>query len=199
MRFTFLPERLWKRAMLRGTAFTGAYRKLSLLYAMEDPWEMDSAREQHRFVETRKLLAGITPRYSSILELGAGEGHQSLKLTELTDELHGLELSARAVARARQRCPAGRFEQGRLEDLPQFYGERVFDLVMACEVLYYVEDLEAALRLIQSRAKRLFVSNYLVRAEGMRTTLTGPGWRRLPDISKEDTVWECHLWERPAT
>jgi SAM-dependent methyltransferase len=198
MQLPFQLEHLWKRTMLRGTAFTGAYRKLSLLYTMEDPWDMESAREQHRFSETHRLLAAVAARFDSILELGAGEGHQSLYLSKLTDELHGLELSTRAVARARRRCPSGQFVQGRLEDLPRLFEGRVFDLVTACEVLYYVQDLEAAIALIQSHADRLFVSNYQTRAEGMRAAFGGPGWQRMPDIIKGETVWECHLWERPV-
>jgi SAM-dependent methyltransferase len=193
-----LPGRLWKRAMLRGASFTAAYRKLSLLYAVEDPWEMASEREQHRFAGTNALLAGIAPRFGSILELGSGEGHQSLYLARLTDDLHGLELSGRAVARARRRCPRGQVSEGRVEDIPRLYPGRVFDLVTACEVLYYLDDTAAGIRLIQQQAQRLFVSNYRPRAERMRAALAGPGWRRLADIAHGDTVWECNLWERTA-
>ena len=48
---------LFKRLMLRGASFSGAYRKLSWLYRMEDPWNMTSPGEQHRFAQTAEMLA----------------------------------------------------------------------------------------------------------------------------------------------
>jgi len=51
-------------------------------------------------------------RVSSLLEIGCGEGHQSAQLQLVCDRLTGLDVSGRAVKRARGRCPGGEFLVG---------------------------------------------------------------------------------------
>jgi SAM-dependent methyltransferase len=189
---------LWRRLLLRGTAFTGAYGKIRMLYAMEDPWQMTSTREQHRFTRTLAHLRGLSPAYGNILEFGCGEGHQSAHLVALCQALHGVDISAAAVARARRRCPQACFEVAALEDAQSVFADQHFDLITACEVLYYASDIKHILSLLQMRADRLYVSNYKPRSEKMRSHFSGPGWRPLDDIAFEDTVWECFVWENPA-
>lgn len=188
---------LWKRAILRGTAFSGEYRKLRRLYSLVDPWDMASAREQHRFAQTNSMLAAIAPRYESVLELGCGEGHHSVHLRALADRLYGVDLSQKAVERARRRCPDAEFAVGELETAHRLFAETQFDLITACEVLYYVRDSGAILAGLQARTRRIFVSNYLPRSERIRTHFTGERWRKLDCITHEQTVWECFLWESP--
>lgn len=194
MRFPDAIERLWRSLLLRGTATTSAYRRLAVLYTMDDPWNMASTREQHRFAATAEMIAAIAPRYGSMLELGCGEGHQSQFLAPLADDYHGIDLSARAIERAKRRCPGASFARGKIEDLPQLFPGRRFDLVTACEVFYYLADPAVAIAKAQAHARRLFVTNYQARAEPLRALLHGPGWTQLPDIVSEDTLWECRLW-----
>lgn len=181
--------------MLRGTAFGAAYGKLRMLYAMEDPWDMQSPREQYRFKASKAQLAGVSEQYGTILELGCGEGHQSLFLQSLGDGLYGVDISPKAVERARLRCPGATFSVAEMEDVSTIFPAVHFDLICACEVLYYAQDLPAVLSMLQARTKRLYVSNYAPRSEKMRVAFSEPGWRRLDDITHEDTVWECYLWE----
>ncbi|MCW5701088.1 MAG: class I SAM-dependent methyltransferase [Bradyrhizobium sp.] len=198
----YLPpalQRLWKKAMLRSAAFSGKYRKLKLLYTLEDPWDMASEREQHRFSGALAQLREINPRYSSILELGCGEGHQSLHLQNLTDRLYGIDLSATAIARAEARCPTATFAVAEIESAAAIFPSEKFDLITACEVLYYTKSLNEILPAMQARTRRIYVSNYLQRSELMRTAFTGPGWRQLNTIRHGETVWECFLWEDNAT
>ena len=182
--------------MLRGAAFRDADRRLDLLYAIEDPWEMASEREQHRFSETMRRLADIAPRFGTILEIGSGEGHQSLLLQDVTDRLCGLEVSARAAARARARLPGARFEVGGVDDVARLFPGMRFDLVTACEVLYYMRDVAAAVQALQEAGDRLFVTAYRARAEAMESHFRGTGWRELAPIRHGDTEWRCYLWER---
>jgi len=192
-------EKLWKSALLTGSAFSGRYNKLRWLYSsLEDPWEMASEREQHRFAETSAQLRTLAPRFDGILELGCGEGHQSLHLSALTDRLCGVELSAKAVDRARKRCPGAEFVVAGLDQASNLFPNVSFDLITACEVLYYTPDPGAVLPALQQRARYLYVSNYLPRSEQMREHFSGPGWRSLPDISHGDTTWECFVWEAAA-
>ncbi|SMY09297.1 class I SAM-dependent DNA methyltransferase [Flavimaricola marinus] len=189
--------KLWKRLMLRGSEFGGSYGKLRLLYSLEDPWDMASPREQHRFAQTLAQLQSMAPRFGSVLEFGCGEGHQSLSLIGISDRLHGVDISPAAVARAGNRCPQASFEVAALEDALTIIPDQRFDLITACEVLYYAMDIDDILGKLQSRTDRLYVSNYKPRSDKMRASFAGDGWRRLEDIRFEDTVWECFVWEAP--
>jgi len=190
-------SQIWRRLMLRGTAFGGAYRKVRLLYAIQDPWEMESTREQHRFQETMAHLKSLQTSFDAVLELGCGEGHQSLHFTEVCRQLYGVDISALAVRRAKERCPIGIFQALPLEDVGGAFSGQRFDLITACEVLYYVEDISSCLTTLKSRADRIYVSNYGARAEMMRRYFSGDGWRQLTPIIYEDIVWECAVWEAP--
>jgi 2-polyprenyl-3-methyl-5-hydroxy-6-metoxy-1,4-benzoquinol methylase len=187
---------LWTRVMLRHTAFTGSYGKLRALYARRDPWNMASKREQHRFQATNDLLSGVQATYESILELGSGEGHQSASLARLTDRFHGIDISEFAVRRAQNLVPQGAFRVGPLEAIERIYPDVDFELITACEVLYYLPDPATVLPLLQARCQQLFVSSYSERTEGLRAALKGPGWQSLPDIRYQDTAWNCFLWQR---
>jgi 2-polyprenyl-3-methyl-5-hydroxy-6-metoxy-1,4-benzoquinol methylase len=187
---------LWTRVMLRHTAFTGSYGKLRALYARRDPWNMASHREQHRFTATNDLLSGYQETYKSILELGSGEGHQSVCLARLTDRFHGMDISEFAIKRAQKLVPQGVFRVAPLEAIDGIFPETRFDLITACEVLYYLPDPGAILPVLQARCRRLFVSSYSERTEGLRSAVEGPGWQNLPDIRYQDTVWNCFLWQR---
>lgn len=189
-------SKIWKRLMLRGTSFSGSYKKLRGLYLQADPWQMSSDKEQHRFIETNRMLANLAPKYGSILELGCGEGHQSEHLAKLTNSLFGLDVSEKAVERARKRCVEGTFAAAELERLEEAFGARSYDLITACEVLYYLPEIPAAIEMLKSKTDLIFVSNYKERAEKMSQYFPDIEWHRLDDITYEDTVWECRYWQR---
>lgn len=186
---------LWCRIMLRGTTFGGKYRKVQMLYMLENPWEMDSPKEQYRFRETLAHLRGLDAPFDQILELGCGEGHQSLHLQTICTELFGVDISDIAVRRARARCPSGQFTAMPLEQIDGAFDCQHFDLITACEVLYYAVDVTESLKVLKSRADRIYVSNFGFTAQKLRHHFQGDGWRRLDPIRFEDTVWECVVWE----
>lgn len=187
---------IWRKYMHRGTLFQGAYPKLRWLYLFPDPWNMTSAREQHRFARTSELVASTGPRPARMIELGCGEGHQSVYFAKLTDKLHGIDIGAQAIARARKRCPEAEFSVAELEQVPALFAGKPVDMIVACEVLYYLPDAGKAIEALQELAPRLFVTNYQPCCEPMRHFFTGPGWRRLDDITYEDKLWETFYWER---
>ncbi|MEB8388443.1 SAM-dependent methyltransferase [Rhodobacteraceae bacterium KMM 6894] len=189
---------LWKRLMLRGADFGGAYARIRMIYAIPDPWEMSSDREQYRFAQTVCHLQALAPSYNSVLEFGCGEGHQSTHLETICKTLYGVDISSTAVARAKDRCPQGNFQVAGLEDAATVFERRKMDLITACEVLYYAADIKQIIPAMQARAERLYVSNYKPRSDRMRQHFQGDGWERLDDIQFEDTVWECFFWQGPG-
>jgi 2-polyprenyl-3-methyl-5-hydroxy-6-metoxy-1,4-benzoquinol methylase len=193
-----LIRRIWARLWLRRAQFSGDYRRLKALYAVEDPWELGSAREQQRFARTNEIIREIAPNCRSLLEVGCGEGYQTQKLSEVSASIVGIEVSAQAVERAQRRCPGARFLAGRAEDAAQLVGEERFDIVTAFEVLYYAKEISPIVASLQKLAPVLLVTNYLPRSEHMAASFTGPGWTRLDDLSVGETVWRVDVWRKPA-
>jgi SAM-dependent methyltransferase len=134
--------KLWRRYTMRHLRQSDNYRDLNRLYAVPDPWGMVTEREQSRFRQTNAVLESLVGPVKSILEIGSGEGHQSEHLARLCQRLDGVDVSARAVARASARVPHCRFGVGDIANLPwtMAEGDR-YDLVVACEMLYYVADV----------------------------------------------------------
>jgi 2-polyprenyl-3-methyl-5-hydroxy-6-metoxy-1,4-benzoquinol methylase len=107
-----------------------------------DPWHFtESDYEQARFA---KMLAMVrTVPHRRILEAGCAEGHFTELLLGVADTVTAIDLSADAIARARERAPAARILQSKLEDLP--LPCEPYDLVVCGEMLYYVADLKLVL------------------------------------------------------
>lgn len=137
-------KRRWLNWHLR-RAKKGDARAIARLYRLQDPWGIDVPEEQFRFQETTRLIRDkIGDRFGSILEIGCGEGLQSRHLASLAETITGIDLSPHAINRAReQQINNAVFELGDLDSLAK-QGRKTFDLVTACEVLYYFADLEHA-------------------------------------------------------
>lgn len=150
----------WFRYALRDIHYKSNYAKLNLIYMVHDPWRVKaSPGETYRFNETNRLIQDKFGHVGSLLEIGCGEGHQSLQLGVVCDRLIGLDVSKRAVERARQRFPAGEFLVGDI--FSQSVGVHApFDLVVACEVLYYMSDVPAVLRQMQLLGRNNLVTYY---------------------------------------
>ena len=184
----------WVRLALRGVHYTDRSDKLDRLYRVEDPWHMDSAQEQARFAWTNRLIAAQFAPLDTILEIGCGEGHQSQHLARLCRQLYGIDVSARAVQRARRRCPEAEFAAGD----PFVFGlagqPSPVDLVVACEVLYYVRDVPRFLARLSQLGQACLVTYYHGQAAALE-----PHFAALPDCGREqfrfgDTEWQAVWW-----
>ena len=80
-------------------------------------------------------------RFGSLLEIGCGEGHQTEHLAALAGEITGLDVSEIAVERARKRLPDAEFRVGDIYAQPWIDERGRFELVTACEVIYYMSDI----------------------------------------------------------
>jgi SAM-dependent methyltransferase len=184
----------WKRLALRRVHYADRTDKLDRLYRVEDPWHMGSAKEQARFDWTNRLISTHLAPADTILEIGCGEGHQSQYLSRICGQLYGIDVSARAVSRARRRCPAGQFVVGSpfTFHLPNMLPP--VDLVVACEVLYYVKDVPRFLTRISELGQACLVTYYQGQAEAL-----DPHFAALPARSREqfrcdDTEWNAVWW-----
>jgi hypothetical protein len=191
-------RRNW-RALRSGQWFRRRpYRRMDRLYLLEDPWQLASPREHGRFARTNAMIAQIAPDCGALLEIGSGEGEQTAHLLKVARSVTGIEVSQAAVDRARRSVPGAEFLVGCAEDAPALLGERAFDLVTACEMLYYARNAGQVLETLKRLAPRVLVTIYDERADGLAAHFQGAGWSRLEDIRVEGTRWHCHLWREAA-
>jgi len=186
---------IWKRLTLRKLGFGDRHGALDRLYRISDPWDMGSSKEQFRFAETNALIERELGRVGSILEVGCGEGHQSVHLARVAERLVGIDVSRRAVERARARCPGQTFEVGDVYGVAASAAEGAFDLVVACEVLYYMKDVAAALAAMRRLGRSVLVTYY----QGQEAAALRPILDAIPDgvdsrFAFESTVWHARLW-----
>jgi SAM-dependent methyltransferase len=184
---------LWKQVMLRHVHYRNRHEQLDMLYRIEDPWDLDSARERFRFEETNRLIQREFGHVASLLEVGCGEGHQSRYLAQVCDRLHGYDVSARAVERARKRCPSSTFSVGALSDIPDD-GVRRFDLVVACEVLYYIKDVRAAIQAMSRLGASCLLTYYQTQQEHLDRTIIPLQLGGRSVISNGDDTWIAVWW-----
>lgn len=190
-----LVRRAWMKFALFGARYSSNHGRVELAYKLRDPWRMESARERYRFQRTNALIAEQHGAVGSILEVGCGEGHQSTFLARACERLYGFDVSATAVARARARCPSATLATGdlfsaELRDAPARY-----DLVVACEVLYYMRDVARVIARMSEVGRSCLVTYY----HGRTTEPLAAELARLPNtqtttFSYGDTRWTAVWW-----
>lgn len=119
-----------------------------LLFASQlDPWNYESAYEQRKYAETLAFMRGL--RCERALEVGCAEGRFTQRLAPLVEQLVAADISQVALDRARARCAALRNVSFARLDLIADELPGKFDLILCCEVLYYLggrAELTAAAR-----------------------------------------------------
>lgn len=191
-------RRQWTRIPLRGVHFADRYGRLDLLYRIRDPWEMETEQQRFRFRETNRLIEQQFGRVGSVLEVGCGEGHQSEELLRICDDLVGIDVSSRAVERARTRCPGATFAVGDVFDSELLRERGAFDLVLGCEVLYYMKDVASALKRFSALGHGCLVTAYAGPARQLDPLL-----RSLPAVESEpiqhgDACWQAWWWRNSS-
>ncbi len=126
-------------------------RDFNRIYATEpDPWgigDADSERYDHYF----ERIVSCSHLRGTVLELGCGYGALLARLRGQFEHLLGLELSAQAVRRGRERFPFIEFTQGSLADPGAALGDAgSYDTIVVSDVFYYLaeRDRRAAVKWI---------------------------------------------------
>lgn len=187
-------RRLWMKYAMRGVSAADAHGRLDLAYAVDDPWNMQSERERARFEATNRIALEAFGPVHSLLEIGCGEGHQTEYLQRIARDVFALDVSTRAIERARQRVAGAQFHVGDVFDQPWGARRHRFDLVTACDVLYYMADPRAAIDRMRHLAPRGLVTFYAPTCANVVPHLTHvPGLRR-DWISHGSTAWLVAWW-----
>jgi 2-polyprenyl-3-methyl-5-hydroxy-6-metoxy-1,4-benzoquinol methylase len=116
-------------------------RFFELKYRTPDPWSYAATPYQRQKAGLALSLIPIRA-YQRVLEVGCGEGVFSSQLLAAREvrEFLGIDISDRALARAREQCT--RYPQARFETRNILASEPTgpFDLIILCEILYYLGD-----------------------------------------------------------
>lgn len=192
--FQKISRRSWMKYAMRGVGGADNYARLDLAYTVSDPWNLDSPLEQARFVGTGRIVARAFDRPGSLLELGCGEGHQTEHFARLADQVYGIDVSENAIARARSRLPQAHFAVADIASQPWGDQKGRFDLVTACEMLYYVKDIDATLERMSHLGRQCVVTVF---SPALRRV--GPHLERIPGLTKDwiwhgGTVWLVCWW-----
>ena len=91
----------WRSRVLHGADFADKHKRLDALYRVKDPWGFTDPREEMRFQETNRILLREFGQIGTLLEIGCAEGHQTAYLMRVCHQLYGLDVSSRAVQRAK--------------------------------------------------------------------------------------------------
>lgn len=108
-----------------------------------DPWGyVSSGYERDKYDAT--LTACGPGRFASALELGSSIGVFSARLAPRCDLLISIDAAPSAVAAARDRLTEQPHAETILGAIPDAIPCRTYDLVVASEILYYLDETELA-------------------------------------------------------
>lgn len=179
---------------LRGVSGNDNHERLNLAYSVADPWNMASDLERFRFERTNSIIRRHMPDCQSILEIGCGEGHQTEYLREVCPKICGIDVSEKAIERARRRVPDAEFAVGDIFGLSPNHEPSSFDLVVACEVLYYISDIGRTIAEMNRLGRACLVTIF---APAIRRV--GPHLEAQPDLVKDwfgtqGAEWVAGFW-----
>ena len=114
------------------------------LYARDaDPWRFASSDyERDKYAAT--LAALPRARYRSALEVGCSIGVLTRQLAAHAETLCAIDLAAKALDEARQRCADLRHVRFELSSVPSQWPAGSFDLIVLSEVVYYLDRKDLA-------------------------------------------------------
>ena len=183
--------------LLKGVAYGNKFERLDTAYQIANPWRMDSEGEQYRFNEINKIIDQNIGHVEYLLEVGCGEGHQTQYLSKVSNNVCGFDVSSKAIKRAKKICPDAKLFVDELFTFQTGIGQPKFNLVVACEVLYYIKDVSAAISKLNELGEYCLVSYF----HGEISTLD-KYFESFSNIEKtliqfNDTQWRILWWKSP--
>lgn len=116
-------------------------RNFDNIYATEeDPWAIGSA-DSDRYNAYRDLLLAHAHRRGTMLDIGCGYGAFLARFRDEFGALTGLDVSAQAVARGRDRFPELDLVPGSAARLHHSFDDAaMFDAIVCSDVIYYLRE-----------------------------------------------------------
>ena len=194
----------WRKLVLSRAHYAAASRSFSLLYAVPDPFNNASAKEQYRYAQTAEIISSRIGCTTSILEVGCGEGAQTAWLVGLADQVVGIDPSSIAVRRARRRVPGAQFEavdfagylaaQQHRRSFGAGESDPPFDLLLAGEVLYYMRDVGSVIDDFSLLARTCLVTYYAGEMTRLDRAIERIPGVQCTDIEYGESRWRAAWW-----
>ena len=180
------------------TAFANAFVKDDPKYTAKVLFD-HATNDLARFAETNAVIEReLGDHFGSLLEIGCGEGHQTEHLAALADRVTGLDVSATAIERARRRLPDAEFAVGDVHAQPWAEERGRFELVTACEVIYYMSDMPRFLRTMDRLGHACLVTYFAPAARKVAVHVDAmPGVER-SSFHYGDVEWIAAWWPGAA-
>ncbi|TDH20815.1 glycosyltransferase [Segetibacter sp. 3557_3] len=127
-----------------------------------DPWNSSHPYEQSKNALTLSLLP--PGKFKNALEIACAEGHFTMQLANITDNLFACDISEIALQRARERC--SHLDNIRFQHL-NFITDSLpgsLDLIVCSEVLYYITELRLLKDVAKKVARSILPGGYLIMA-----------------------------------
>ncbi len=104
----------------------------------------DTTRQADPYLLSR-LIHHLRPRANGrYLDIGSGTGNYTIAMHQAGVPIRGLELSATMLARAKEKCPAIAWHNGRAEAIP--FASSIFDGATCTFVHHHMADPVAAFK-----------------------------------------------------
>ena len=184
------PRNIWNRFVFRAVDFSDNEEAFRTAYIVPDPHNLKSAQAAYRFARTNQIIQENFGRVHRLLEIGCAEGRQSQHLMQLCDTLHGIDVSPRALSRARERCPTCQFS---CENI--FSIRESFDLVVAAEVLYYMSDIPAVINHMNTVGSHCLITYYEPYADRLDRYFADIPGARGEVLQYKNTRWKAVWWK----
>lgn len=162
----------------------------------KDPWALNNALEAYRIQRTSNIIQKNFGRVESLLEIGCAEGTQSKALSENCSQLVCVDVSKRAVRRARRAVPGADFFVTDVFTTSGFFPKR-FELVVACEIIYLLRDVSSAIRKLESLGNTCLVTYMDAASTKMTAALEGRSILGRDSIECENITWHVVWWQSP--
>jgi SAM-dependent methyltransferase len=196
----FSPKILFRRAWMKYVVqasklhYADDHARHDLAYTVEDPWSLASDLERHRFDRTADAINRRIGAVETVLEIGSAEGHHTRRLLEQCHFVDCIECSARAIVRAKARCPRARFFQASFPDLPHGLRPR-YDLVIAAESLYYIADVQAAIDQMNELGRFCLVTFHEGNSDRLKAVFERIAGATFECIEHPVCNWNLYIWE----
>ncbi|HSZ15144.1 MAG TPA: methyltransferase domain-containing protein [Solirubrobacteraceae bacterium] len=149
----------------------------------EDPWAIGAADSTRYDLYVDAIRAHARAR-GSVLDVGCGFGAMLARLRPDFERLHGIELSADAIATGAARHPFIQFEQGSIDALERTRADRErFDAIVFSDVLCYAPESGR-------RGSLRWIAEHLHRDGLAFIALYSPGGREYPTHEEVRTLVE---------
>jgi trans-aconitate methyltransferase len=132
---------IWLYKHLGPRLFTRRYFEWRYRLSL-DPWGYESSPYERRKYERTLEILPAGRRYKRALEVGCSIGvfTRLLAEREITESIVGMDISAQALERARQRLTPFKNVQLKLADLARDPLDGPYDLAFCAEVLFYLGE-----------------------------------------------------------